>query len=297
MATTEERAAAFAHVDALPTRDAVAAMLDGQFAALEAVRAAITAIAQAADDAAHVLRGGGRLAYAGAGTSGRLGTLDGVELGPTFGWPANRLCFLLAGGMAAMERSVEGAEDDAEAGAAGVRHQGLGHGDVLIGIAASGRTPFTVAAVETARAAGALTIAVANNPETPLLAAAAHPLLAATGSEIIAGSTRMKAGTAQKAMLNMLSTAIMLRLGRVHDGLMVDMQISNAKLLQRGRAMVQTLTGCNATQAAEALQAAQNNIKLAVLIALGDTPAAAAARLAAHGDELGTALADRKVPA
>jgi N-acetylmuramic acid 6-phosphate etherase len=164
---------------------------------------------------------------------------------------------------------------------------------VLIGVAASGRTPYTIAAVEAARAAGALTIAIANNPDAPLLAAAEHALLAATGSEVIAGSTRMKAGTAQKVILNILSTAIMLRLGRVYRGLMVDMQISNAKLLARGQAMVETLTGCSAADAASALALAGNDIKAAVLIALGDNAERAAARLAAHDGVLRAALAEQ----
>jgi N-acetylmuramic acid 6-phosphate etherase len=294
MATTEDRAARFGDIDAMPTADAVALMLEEQLAAVAAIRGAADAIAAAAEAAASRLRGGGRLVYAGAGTSGRLGALDGVELGPTFGWPDERLIFVLAGGMAALMRSAEGAEDDAEAARAAVADEGVGPGDVLIGIAASGRTPFTLAAVDSARAAGALTIAIANNPDAPLLGAADHGLLAATGSEVIAGSTRMKAGTAQKVILNMLSTAIMLRLGRVYRGLMVDMQISNEKLLERGRGMVQALTDCDADAAARALMATHHDIKAAVLVALGDTVAQAAAALRAHGGILREALAARE---
>jgi N-acetylmuramic acid 6-phosphate etherase len=294
MATTEDRAARFDAIDAMPTADAVALMLEEQAAAVAAIRGASDAIAAAAEAAAERLRGGGRLVYAGAGTSGRLGALDGVELGPTFRWPDERLIFVLAGGTDALMRSAEGAEDDVAAARAAVADAAIGPGDVLIGIAASGRTPFTLAAVDSARTAGALTIAIANNPDAPLLNAANHGLLAATGSEVIAGSTRMKAGTAQKVILNMLSTAIMLRLGRVYRGLMIDMQISNEKLLQRGQGMVQALTGCDAGAAARALTATQNDIKAAVLVALGDTAAEAAAALGAHGGILREALAARE---
>jgi N-acetylmuramic acid 6-phosphate etherase len=294
MSTTEDRAARFTAIDAMPTVDAVAMMLEEQIAAVETIRGTTHAIAAAAEAAADRLRAGGRLIYAGAGTSGRLGALDGVELGPTFGWPHDRLVLIIAGGMDALIRSAEGAEDDGDAARDGLIQAAVGANDVLISIAASGRTPFAVAAIETARAAGALTIAIANNPDTPLLSAADHALLAATGSEVIAGSTRMKAGTAQKAIVNMLSTAIMLRLGRVHRGLMVDMQISNEKLLLRGQAMVQTLAGCSAMAAASALTRAGNDIKAAVLIALGDTAEAAVARLAAHDGMLGDALAEKE---
>jgi N-acetylmuramic acid 6-phosphate etherase len=293
MASTEDHAPHFAEIDALPTVDAVALMLDGQMAAIAAIKASIAAIAAAADAAAVCLTSGGRVVYAGAGTSGRLGALDGVELGPTFGWPDDRLVYLIAGGAAALERSAEGAEDDDAAARQAVANAGIGAGDVLIGIAASGRTPYTLAAITAARAAGALTIAIANNPGSPLLNAADHALLAATGGEVIAGSTRMQAGTAQKAMLTMVSTAIMIRLGRVYRGLMVDMQISNAKLHARGVGIVQSLTGCSEGAAADALMQADNQISRAVLIALGDTEAEATTRLAAHGGILRSAIEAR----
>ena len=163
--------------------------------------------------------------------------------------------------------------------------------DVLIAVAASGRTPYTLAAVAAARAAGALTIAIANNADTPLLAAADHALLAATGSEIVAGSTRMKAGTAQKAMLNLLSTAIMLRSGLVYRGLMVRMRIANDKLLERGRRIVRDVAGVDETTAARALEAAGRQIAPAILIAAGAAPDRAGSLLAEAGDDLGRALA------
>ena len=294
MSNTEYRDPQFADIDRWPTIDAVEAILDGQITALEAIRTTTAAIAVAAETAAARLSPsvGGRLIYSGAGTSGRVAVQDGVELGPTFGWPQQRLGYLLAGGMAALAHSVEGAEDDETAGRNAVAELRVDSSDVIIAVAASGRTPFTCSVIESARAAGALTIAVANNPDTPLLLAAEHRLLAATGSEIIAGSTRMKAGTAQKAILNMLSTAIMLRLGRVYKGLMVDMQVSNDKLLERAQAMVALLARCSEQTAAHALQQTGNDIKASVLVAMGVTPLMANERLRACGGVLRLAIED-----
>jgi len=235
---------------------------------------------------------GGRLVYAGAGTSGRLAVQDGVELTPTYNWPSDRLVFFVAGGMGALMRSVEGAEDNVEAAREEVAAADVRPNDVLIAVAASGRTPYAVAALEAARARGALTIAIANNPGTPLLAAADHPIVADTGAEIVAGSTRMKAGTAQKAALNMLSTAIMLRCGLVHRGLMVNMRISNDKLAQRARRMVATLAGVDEARAADALELADKDLRRAVLIARGLSPQDAADRLARAGGDLGSVLAE-----
>ncbi len=290
MSTTEDQDQRFNDIDQWPTIDAVDAMLDGQIAALLAIREATRSIATAAEAAAARLCDGGRLVYAGAGTSGRVAVQDGVELGPTFGWPQQRLAYLLAGGMAALSQSAEGAEDDAIAGKAAVIAEQICDKDVVIGVAASGRTPFTISVLHAARAAGALTIGISNNPAAPILDACEYGILAATGSEIIAGSTRMKAGTAQKAILNILSTAIMLRLGRVYKGLMVDMQISNDKLQARAQAMVVSLTGCSDQKAAEALEQSERNIKAAILIALGMTPDEARVRLLAQNGVLRSVL-------
>jgi N-acetylmuramic acid 6-phosphate etherase len=290
MAGTEAPDPRFADIDRWPTVDAVTAMLDGQAEAIAAIHSQTGVIAAAAEAAAAVLKSGGRIGYAGAGTSGRVAVQDGVELGPTFGWPEARLVYLMAGGMDALAHSAEGAEDDGNGARADVLANNLGKGDVLIGVAASGRTRFTIGAVEAARAAGALTISIANNPDTPLLAAADHAIVAATGSEIIAGSTRMKAGTAQKAVLNILSTAIMLRLGRVYRGLMVDMVISNEKLLHRAHGIVRAITECPDDVAIRAVAAAGHDIKAAVLIALGHSADSATALLAAHDGILRDAL-------
>lgn len=278
-------------IDRWPTLSAVEAMLEGQFAALAAIKSQTSAIADAADAAAARLKGGGRLIYAGAGTSGRIAVQDGVELSPTYNWPQDQLVFLMAGGPSAFTRSAEGAEDDAAMGRRVILEVGVGPGDVMIGVAASGRTPFTVSALTAAREAGALTVAIANNPGTALLAAAEHAIVADTGSEPVAGSTRMKAGTAQKAVLNMLSTATMLRLGLVYQGLMVNMRVSNAKLLQRGRAIVRDIAGVDEPTALRALEAGGLEIRQGVLIALGATAAEAEQLLAQSGDDLRGAIA------
>ncbi|MFM9851974.1 MAG: N-acetylmuramic acid 6-phosphate etherase [Sphingomonadaceae bacterium] len=291
MSSTEAVIARFAAIDQWPSGEAVEAMLEGQMAAIAAIKSQTTLIAAAADAAAAHLAAGGRIIYAGAGTSGRIAVQDGVELGPTFGWPVYRLSYLIAGGMAALARSVEGAEDDADAARADVARHSVGPADIVIGIAASGRTPFTIAVIEASRAAGALTIAIANNPDTPLLAAAHHALLADTGPELVAGSTRMKAGTAQKAIVNMLSTTIMLRLGRVYQGLMVDMVISNDKLLRRALAIIRQLAGCSESHARDAIDLAGRDIKAAVLIAMGQSPEAARLLLIAHQGILRDAVA------
>jgi N-acetylmuramic acid 6-phosphate etherase len=290
MPTTESVSPRFVDIDLWSTSEAVDAMLEGQLSAIAAIKSQTGKIAIASEAAANHLMKGGRLIYVGAGTSGRIAVQDGVELGPTFGWPATRLAYVIAGGIAAFAESVENAEDDAEDSCTQLAALHTSANDVVIGVAASGRTAFTVSAIEMARHIGALTIGVANNGGTPLLNAADHALLADTGSELIAGSTRMKAGTAQKAILNIVSTAIMLRFGRVYRGLMVNMIISNEKLLRRAQAMVSTLSNCGPDAAATAVEAAQGNIKIAVLIAMGLSVVEATTMLAKHNDNLRTAV-------
>lgn len=297
MTGTESIDPRYADIDSWPTEDAIVAMVEGQRRAVDALEARVTALSAAANAAAaRLATSDGRLIYAGAGTSGRVAVQDGVELTPTFGWPGTRLAYLMAGGLDALTASKEGAEDDRVAAAAEIAALNAGPADVVIAVAASGRTPFTLSAVETARARGALTIGLANNPGAPLLAAAEHPILLDTGSEIITGSTRMNAGTAQKAALNILSTAIMLRLGKVYRGQMVDMIISNIKLRQRAITMIQLLAGCDEARATEALAAASDRIAPAVLIAMGQSPAEAVAGLARHGGILRDAIAALRAP-
>ena len=280
----------FVDIDSWPTALAVEAMLEGQLVAIASVFSQQGAIAAAAEAAAVRLLKDGRLIYAGAGTSGRIAVQDGVELTPTYNWPTNRLVFVLAGGVKALAESIEGAEDDREDATQRIRTADAGPNDVVIGVAASGVTPFTVAAIKEARSRGALTIGVSNNVGTPLLLESEFPLLADTGSELIAGSTRMKAGTAQKALLNVLSTAIMLRCGLVYKGLMVNMRVSNDKLAARARAIVQRLTGVSAEAADEAMAASDDSVKMAVLIASGIGTKDAAELLRTSGQNLRVAL-------
>ncbi len=276
-------------IDGWESPAVLAALWQSQLAAVAAVGPALPALGEAADAAAARLdRAGGRLAYAGAGTSGRIAAQDGAELAPTFGWPEERISLHLAGGAAALLRGVEGAEDDRAAGAAA--GAALGGADVLVAVAASGRTPYTLAALEAARAGGALCIGIANVAGSPLLAAAEHAILLATGAEVVAGSTRLAAGTAQKVALNLFSTLVMVRLGHVHRGRMVDLQTSNDKLRARAARMVAELAGCDAQAAGAALAAAGGSVKRALLVLRGLEPAAAAALLARHRGHLGAAL-------
>ena len=279
-------------LDLWPTTDAVMSMFEGQLAAAVAVKDQVRAIASAAEEAAERLgKPSGRLVYVGAGTSGRLAVLDGVELEPTFGWSRDRLIYAIAGGMEALKGSVEKAEDDEKSARELVASANLSRNDVVIGVSASGTTPFTVAAVCEARSTGALTIALSGKADTPLLACAAHAIVLDTGEEPIAGSTRMKAGTAQKIALNLLSTSIMIRLGRVYDRLMVDMRVSNRKLRARAIAIVSEISGSNAREAEAALDLAECNIKLATLLAMGMSREDAAELLASSSDNLRLAIA------
>ncbi len=224
------------------------------------------------------------------GRHGRLGVLDASELPPTFDWPEERLHTLIAGGSEALTRAVENAEDRTDLAYSEVAAAKIGDDDVLIAIAASGATPYAMAGARAARRGGALTIGIANNPGAPLLAACDHAILVATGAEPIAGSTRLKAGTAQKVVLNLLSTLIMIRLGRIWRGQMVDMVARNEKLRRRALRMVTGLTGCNEAEARDALAAAGGKAKLAILLLQGIDADEATARLARSGDQLGKAL-------
>ena len=281
----------FAELDAWPLEGAMAAMWEGQLAAVAAVRPALPAITKATAAAAAALGTTGRLIYVGAGTSGRVAVQDGTELPPTFNWARDRLVFGIAGGERALVASVEGAEDDAVAGRALIDQAEVGPADVVIGVAASGTTPYTVAAMACATGRGAVSIGIANNPGAPLLAAAVHPILVETGGELIAGSTRMKAGTAQKVVLNLISSGIMLQLGRVYRGMMVDMRTANVKLQRRAEEMVARIAAVSQDSARAALAESQGEIKLAALLALGHGRTEAEARLARADGNLRTALA------
>lgn len=281
----------YRQLDSWDSLTALRAVWESQMAAVASIGAALPAIADLVEAALPRLRAGGRLVYAGAGTSIRIAVQDGTELGPTFNWPEARTLYLIAGGEAALSLGIEGAEDDAEDARVQVARGDIGRNDLVIGIAASGRTPFTIAAVEAARAAGALTVGISCNRDAALLAAAEHAVTVETGAEVVAGSTRMKAGTAQKVVLNMISTQIMVRLGHVHDGLMVDMRPQNIKLRGRARDMVARIADVTPQAAMTALEASGWRVKPAVLVALGARPDEAEAALSETDGLLRPAIA------
>ena len=288
---TERPSPRYSGIDDWDPADILDAMIEGQFSAVAAVRAAKPTLERAALAMEARLRRGGRLIYAGAGTSGRLAVQDGAELMPTFSWPPERLLLLIAGGSKAMVRAVEGAEDEVGQATELLQHHGVGGNDVLIAVAASGTTPFTLACLREAKLRGALTIGIANNEATPILEDAEHPIFLQTGPEPIAGSTRMNAGTAQRIALNVLSSLLMIRLGRVYKGLMVDVQASNAKLTLRREAMLLSLTGRSRNDVREALERTQGSVKLAALLLEGCDLDMARTALDSAGGRLRTAIA------
>jgi N-acetylmuramic acid 6-phosphate etherase len=289
---TEDVDSRFIDLDAWSLASAMEAMWEGQLAAVAAVGRALPAITAATDAAKEALGDRGRLIYVGAGTSGRVAVQDGAELPPTFAWPPERLRFIIAGGENALIASVEGAEDDVADAVKQIDDVRLSPHDVVIAVAASGTTPFTVAALQQADTYRVVTIGIANNPGTALLTSAKYPVLIETGQELIAGSTRMKAGTAQKVVLNLISTGIMLRLGRVFRGMMVNMQTTNTKLKLRAELMVTQIAGCDQAQAVFALEQADGDIKLATLMVLGYEKAEAEGLLASHKGNLRRVFAD-----
>lgn len=289
---TEDVSARFQDLDAWGDLDILKALYEGQLAAVAAIATSLPAIAEAVAAAVPRLEAGGRLIYAGAGTSGRIGVQDGAELTPTFDWPEERLGFAIAGGDEAILHAVENAEDSVDDGTEAMRRAGIGQNDVVIGLAASGRTPYTLAAIGEAKSRGALTVGVANNRGAALLRTADLGILIETGEEVVAGSTRMKAGTAQKIVLNLFSTLLMIRLGRVYRGLMVHMRVTNAKLRNRAAEMVDTITGCGMEAAARHLDRAGGDVKRASLLASGADPALAETLLSRHRGNLRLALVE-----
>lgn len=267
-------------------------ILDSQEAAVFAVGHALPAIERAAAAAAARLKKSksGRLIYAGAGTSARLSVQDGSELTPTYGWPADRLAFAIAGGEKALLKAVENAEDDPGAARRDIEDLQTGADDVCITVSASGRTPYTVEACCAARELGALTIGISSNDDSLLLKAADYPIFVDSGAEPVGGSTRMNAGTVQKIILNMISTLVMIRLGRVYDGMMVDVELNNAKLRDRAVRMLCEITGTDEEKAAAALAEAKGHVKLAVLLVNGAPLDRALSLLDDHDGDLRTAL-------
>src|SRR5688572_9020366 len=273
------------NLDEYGTRTLVDVLIEDQRLAAEAVKRAAPAIAVAVDAAVPRLDAGGRLIYVGAGTSGRLGLLDSVELYPTFSWPPERAVAVIAGGMDALVRAVEGAEDDRNRGAEDLLAVNPTPDDVVILLAASGATPYTRGAVEAARNAGALTIGIGNNAQAPIALEADIGILLETGHEMISGSTRLKAGTAQKIALNTFSSAVMVRLNKVYGNLMVDLKATNAKLAQRALRLTMAASGAEQAAAQAALAASGMRVKVAlVMLKAGVDAVVAEARLdAAQG--------------
>lgn len=278
-------------LDEYGTLELVSALVDDQAIAARAVRAIAPAIAQAVEAAVPRLEAGGRLVYVGAGSSGRLGLLDSAELTPTFSWPPERAVALLAGGLGAVQRAVEGAEDDSDRGGTDLTAIGVGANDVVLLLAASGSTPYVLGALAAARAAGALTIGIANNAGAPVALDAEIGIVLDTGPEIISGSTRLKAGTAQKIALNTFSSAVMVRLHKVYGNLMVDMKASNSKLIRRAVRLTTIATGADEATARATLEACGYEIKVAIVAIAGKMDVATArARLAAANGSARQAL-------
>lgn len=261
---TERPRAERAELDRLSTSELVGLMHDDDAAVHGAVGAALPAICAAVDAIAARLAAGGRLVYVGAGTSGRLGVLDAAECGPTFSAPDGQVVGVIAGGQGALHRAVEGAEDDGAAGARDLAALDVSARDAVIAISASGRTPYTLEAVRHAVRAGAVTGAIVCNPRSPLSELVDHPVEVLVGAEFIAGSTRLKAGTAQKLVLNMLSTLAMVRLGKTYGDLMVDMRASNRKLRERAVGIVARAASADRAAAAAALAASAGEVKIAI---------------------------------
>lgn len=280
------------NLDEYPTRDLVEALVVDQSHAVAAAKAAAAQIAEAVEAAVPRLREGGRLIYAGAGTSGRLGLLDSVELNPTFSWPSDRAVAILAGGELAIRQAVEGAEDDGERGKRDLETLSPSAKDVVLLIAASGATPYVLGALAAAKAAGALAIGLSNNPGSPLAAGADIGIVLDTGHELVSGSTRLKAGTAQKIALNAFSTAVMVRLHKVYGNLMVDLRPTNAKLVRRAIRLTALAAGTDEAMAEAALDACGYQVKVAIVcLARGLTPEEARERLARTHGSVRAALA------
>jgi N-acetylmuramic acid 6-phosphate etherase len=289
---TEQADERYRGIDTWSSEDVLSAIAAAQRQAIEAVVPVIAALAEAGEAIAARMQGGGRLVYVGAGSSGLLAKVDALELPGTYGIPADRVPVLMAGGPAALLELANAAEDDAAAGERDIEACGLTAGDCVLAVSASGRTPYALAAILRARMLGALTVAIASNAGTPLLKEADHPIHIATPPEVVAGSTRMNAGTAQKCALNMLSTLIGIRLGHAYDGLMVNLRADNAKLRGRAVAIVGRAAGVDAGTAEAALEKTGGAVKAAILVAAGAGVADASERIERCRGDLRAALGE-----
>ncbi len=288
---TEQPNPASAGIDALPTAEILAIINQEDRKIAAAVAVEIPQIAQAVDEIVNRVQMGGRVFYIGAGTSGRLGVLDAAECPPTFQVPTDLVQGIIAGGDAALSRATEASEDEPEVGRRDLVARGFNGKDTLVGIAASGRTPYVLGAIEEANRMGALTIGMSCTPGSPLSRLASIAITPLPGPEVIAGSTRMKAGTATKLVLNMISTAVMIRLGYVYGNLMVNVQPRNTKLEDRARRIIAESAAVSYERASGLLIEAGGDVRVAILMArLALDRAAAEARLTAAGGRLSEAL-------
>jgi N-acetylmuramic acid 6-phosphate etherase len=290
---TEQRLAASKKLDRMTALEIVRLMNREDHTVAAAVGRASAAIAQAVDEIVRAIRNGGRLIYVGAGSSGRIAVLDATEIPPTFGVPAREVLALLAGGSRAMTGAVEGAEDSARNGERDLRAKKLSKRDVVVGIAASGTTPYVLGAMKYARKVGAVTVAITSNGKMALARMAKIAIAVETGAEVLTGSTRLKAGTAQKMVLNMLSTAAMVRLGHVYENLMIDVVPTNEKLSERSAQMLSEASGKEVSVARRALRQAGHNVRVAlVMLKRGVEAAEAKAILKDDSGELRVALGE-----
>ncbi|QND59076.1 N-acetylmuramic acid 6-phosphate etherase [Mesorhizobium huakuii] len=281
-------------IDLLPTIDVLRKINDEDRIVPAAVEKVLPEIAAAVDRIVLAFQKGARLIYIGAGTSGRLGVLDASECPPTFGVPEGMVVGLIAGGPDALVRSLEGAEDDPKMGAQALQEIGLTADDIVVGIAVSGRTPYVIGGLNYAKRVGAATVALSCNPASTIAGIADIAISPVVGPEVLTGSTRLKSGTAQKLVLNMLTTASMIRIGKSFQNLMVDLNPSNKKLVARATRMVMQTTGCTAQQAKQALQQTGNDVKLAILVTItGLDVEAARAALGKAGGFLRKAISDK----
>ncbi len=292
---TESRNVASENIDMLSTIDMLKVINQEDQKVALAVEAIIPEIAKVVDFISEAFQSGGRLIYTGAGTSGRLGILDASECPPTYGSDPDLVIGLIAGGHKAILKAVENAEDNEELGATDLQQIGFNHKDVLVGIAASGRTPYVIGSMNYAKSVGAKVAALSCNANSPMAEIADINITPIVGAEVVTGSSRMKAGTAQKLVLNMLTTGAMIRTGKVFGNLMVDVEATNAKLIQRQKNIVVEATGCSESQAAEALTQCNNHCKTAILMILLNINAdLAAAKLSKHHGFIRHALLDQE---
>ncbi len=283
--TTEKRNKKTINLDQMTSLEICTVMNEEDRNVPLAIECVLPKIAQAIDTIAEKVANGGRLIYAGAGTSGRLGLMDAVECVPTFGVPGNMVIGLIAGGQSAFVKAVEGAEDSKELAITELKELNFSEKDVLVGIAASGRTPYVISALEYAEKIGSETVSIACNPNAAISPYARLAIEIDAGSEVLTGSTRLKAGTAQKLILNMISTGIMIRMGKVYKNLMVDLKMTNEKLEERGRRMIMEATGVDYQTANSTLSLAENNVKPAIVMILASCDYAQATKrlLLSHG--------------